>query len=150
MISPAGGIPAVQGIMLMVVEKSMRSFENGGDGEKWGVKIFLGRLRACSNDLKLGLQILPNRYRSSPWHYSKHPFCYLCLHTPIRAPFSRNHGDESQTDLKQNGKEGVLYAIRFSSVWVTENDVGTRNYLIGLFSSAQLQGYNTYERKCFY
>ncbi|GIY56899.1 hypothetical protein CDAR_189281, partial [Caerostris darwini] len=40
--------------MLMVVEKSMRSFENGGDGEKWGVKIFLGRLRACSNDLKLG------------------------------------------------------------------------------------------------
>ncbi|GIY56900.1 hypothetical protein CDAR_189291 [Caerostris darwini] len=63
MISPAGGIPAARRIMLMDAEKSMRSFVDGGDGEKWGVKMSLGRLRACSNELKLGLQIPPNRYR---------------------------------------------------------------------------------------
>ncbi|GIY67437.1 hypothetical protein CDAR_490261 [Caerostris darwini] len=63
MISPAGGIPAVRGIMVMGVEKSMQSFEDGGDGEKWGVKMFLCRFRPCSNEFKLGLQIPPNRYR---------------------------------------------------------------------------------------
>ncbi|GIX72606.1 hypothetical protein CEXT_428851 [Caerostris extrusa] len=115
--------------VLIWMKVNKHNVDDMEDGEKCGVKMFLGRFRACSNELKLSLQIPPrqNRYRSSPWHYSKHPFCYLCLHTPIRVLFPRNHGDASQTDLKQNGKEGVLYAIRSSSVWVTENDAVTRN-----------------------
>ncbi|GIX72604.1 hypothetical protein CEXT_428841 [Caerostris extrusa] len=57
MISPAGGIPAVREIMVMEVEKSMRSFEDGETERNGALKCFSGRLRACWNELKLGLEI---------------------------------------------------------------------------------------------